>query len=374
MPVSRRGDARSCVLLPEFASDAVCLGSSQDFDGSDQTPPFPVATAGRVPVSLSRLVVHGTQHVLGPRLHHPGHRQRLRSAPQQTVALSSRQAGLGAGTAPAPRGPPAPCATPRWADRSPSGPRSPSAFPASACSLSAGNDLVDGDVVRQLRGQGAGQRPQAGLCRRVGKAAGARSRLPEPIMMIFPASAPSRYGIASRGSGRRPGVDVEQVRPDRRIAFRHRGLVPSRASALFATRMSRRPLPSRPTSNRRRTSSGSVTSAVTARAPPPCATIRSATAFTSPAVAPCRRRTRLPGHRQAIPLPIPRPRRSRGRPFLQSHLRARSRQPIRQRLPNDLALPDDDFHSHANPRHLDRRLGTPPWRTCTSGTRRTSGS
>ena len=96
MPVSRRGDARSCVLLPEFASDAVCLGSSQDFDGSDQTPPFPVATAGRVPVSLSRLVVHGTQHVLGPRLHHPGHRQRLRSAPQQTVALSSRpQAGLG---------------------------------------------------------------------------------------------------------------------------------------------------------------------------------------------------------------------------------------------------------------------------------------
>ena len=29
----------------------------------------------------------------------------------------------------------------------------------------------------------------------------------------------------------------------------------------------------------------------------------------------------------------------------------------RLRLPNDLALPDDDFHSHANPRHLDRTLG-----------------
>lgn len=29
----------------------------------------------------------------------------------------------------------------------------------------------------------------------------------------------------------------------------------------------------------------------------------------------------------------------------------------RLRLPNDLALPDDDFHSHANPRHLDRTIG-----------------
>ena len=29
----------------------------------------------------------------------------------------------------------------------------------------------------------------------------------------------------------------------------------------------------------------------------------------------------------------------------------------RLRLPNDLALPDDDVHSHANPRHLDTTLG-----------------
>ena len=30
---------------------------------------------------------------------------------------------------------------------------------------------------------------------------------------------------------------------------------------------------------------------------------------------------------------------------------------FRLRLPDELALPDDDFHSHVNPRHLDRTLG-----------------
>ena len=55
--------------------------------------------------------------------------------------------------------------------------------------------------------------------------------------------------------------------------FRHRALSAPAPRPAFATRMSRHALPSRPTSNRRRTSSGSVTSAVTARAPPPCAIV-----------------------------------------------------------------------------------------------------
>ena len=87
------------------------------------------ARPSAIPDSLSM-----ERSMRGPRLHHPGHRQRLRSAPQQTVALSSRpQPGLGgeeerqlpevAGTL---------CHWPLGSSIA-CGPRFPRASPASAC-------------------------------------------------------------------------------------------------------------------------------------------------------------------------------------------------------------------------------------------------
>ena len=94
---SRDGGPRACQPFPTRCPwNAVCTRSSPSPSGTPPTPSISPATDC----------------------------SSVRSAP----------AGAGwRGRAPAPRGPPAPCATPRWAARSRPCPRFPAAFPASAC-------------------------------------------------------------------------------------------------------------------------------------------------------------------------------------------------------------------------------------------------